>query len=149
MMFDNMLIRNQKEIADIFNWYFISIADSIPVNNNKCTSANTANPTAYLLDIFNRPFTKMTWKYTNTHEMGNIIKSLKTKDSSGYDEITNTTIKSSSPFIISPLTHICNSKLWSGVFPDRLKYAMVKPCFKKGNMQEISNYRLILLPTSF
>jgi hypothetical protein len=39
--------------------------------------------------------------------------------------------------------------LLSGVFPDRLKYAIVKPCFKKGNMQEISNYRPLSLLTPF
>jgi hypothetical protein len=39
--------------------------------------------------------------------------------------------------------------LSTGVFPDRLKYALVKPCFKKGNIQEIANYRPISLSTSF
>jgi len=39
--------------------------------------------------------------------------------------------------------------LVTGVFPDRLKYAIVKPVFKKGNKQEISNYRPISLLTSF
>jgi hypothetical protein len=32
-------------------------------------------------------------------------------------------------FIISPLTHICNVILNTGVFPDRLKFAIVKPLF--------------------
>ena len=32
--------------------------------------------------------------------------------------------------------------LSTGVFPDRLKFAEVKPIFKKGNKQEISNYLL-------
>jgi len=50
---------------------------------------------------------------------------------------------------MSPLTYICNAVLSTGVFPDRLKYAIVKPIFKKGNKQEISNYRPISLLTSF
>jgi hypothetical protein len=74
---------------------------------------------------------------------------LKSKDSSGYDETPSRIIKVNSPIISSPLTHICNAILCSGVFPDRLKYAIVKPCFKKGNMQEISNYRPISLLTAF
>jgi hypothetical protein len=150
LILDNELISNQKEIADTFNRYFITIAESILVNNydNKFRT-NIVNPTTYLRDIFNCPFNKMTWKYTNTHEMDKIIKSLKTKDSSGYDKISSRIIKVSSPFIISPLTHICNAILCSGAFQNRLKYAMVKPCFKKGNRQDISNYRPILLLTSF
>jgi hypothetical protein len=35
------------------------------------------------------------------------------------------------------------------VFPDRLKYAIVKPIFKKGSKQDISNYRPIPLLNSF
>ena len=47
------------------------------------------------------------------------------------------------------MTNICNAILSTGVFSDRLKYATVKPTFKKGNRQEISNYRPISLLTSF
>ena len=47
------------------------------------------------------------------------------------------------------LTYICNAVLSTGVSPDRLKYAIVKPSFKKGNKQEISNCRPISLLTSF
>jgi hypothetical protein len=75
---------------------------------------------------------------------------LKTKDSSGYDAITIRIIKSSIPFIILPLTYICNAVLCTGIFPDRLKHAIVKPVFKKGNRYEISNYIIpISLLTSF
>jgi len=43
----------------------------------------------------------------------------------------------------SPLTHICNKSLSSGIFPDHLKYAVVKPLFKKGDKSNTSNYRPI------
>jgi len=75
--------------------------------------------------------------------------SLRTKNTCGYDKISNRIIKLTAPFIISPLTYICNAVLSNGVFPDRLKYAVVKPIFKKGNKQEISNYRPISLFTFF
>jgi len=77
------------------------------------------------------------------------MKSLKTKNTCGYDEISNRIIKLTAPFIISMLTYICNAVLSTGVSPDRLKYAIVKPSFKKGNKQEISNYRPISLLTTF
>ena len=85
----------------------------------------------------------------STYEITEIIKSLRTKNTCGYDEISNRIIKLSAPFIISPPTYICNAVLSTGVFPDRLKYAIVKPIFKKGYKQEISNYRSISLLTSF
>jgi hypothetical protein len=63
----------------IFNKYFVSIADSVISDNNKCTSANTTNPINYLLDVSSRPFMKMNWQCTSTREIDKIIKSLKTK----------------------------------------------------------------------
>ena len=68
----------------------------------------------------------------STKETEEIIKFLKPKNSSGYDGITTKLIKISTSFISSPLTYICNKSLSSGIFPDRMKYAVVKPLFKKG-----------------
>jgi len=48
----------------------------------------------------------------------------------------------------SPLTHICNKSLSSGIFPDHLKHAVVKPLFKKGYKPNISNYRPISILSS-
>jgi hypothetical protein len=39
--------------------------------------------------------------------------------------------------------------LSTGIFPDRLKYAEIKPCIKGGYENEPSNYRSISLLTSF
>jgi len=85
-------------------------------------------------------------QYT-TGETEKIIKELKSKSSCGYDEITTKILKISSPFIVSPLTYICNRMLSTGRFPDRLKYSEIKPIYKKGDKTLITNYRPIsLLP---
>jgi len=91
----------------------------------------------------------MSWQYASTHEIEKIIKSLKSKNTGGYDEISTQILKLSAPYIIPPLTYICNAILNSGIFPDRLKCAIIKPIFKKGDDQEIMNYRPISLLTSF
>jgi len=91
----------------------------------------------------------MEWKYATTYELEKIIKSLKSKNSHGYEEISNKIIKLSASFIISPLTYIGNEILKTGIFPDRLKYAIVRPIFKKGDKHKTSNYRPISLLTSF
>jgi hypothetical protein len=52
-------------------------------------------------------------------------------------------------FIISPLTYICNESLSFGVFPERLKYAIIKPVYKKGDKLLITNYRPVSLFTFF
>ena len=116
---------------------------------NKDVNLTMNNPISYLFKYYKKPFAKINWQYASTYEIRNIIKSLKSKNTYGYDEISNRIIKLSSPYIISPLTYICNVALSSGVFPDRLKYAIVKPIYKKGSKQDISNYRPISLLTSF
>jgi Notch-like protein len=91
----------------------------------------------------------MSWHNASTHEIEKIIKSLKCKNTVGYDEISAHILKLSRPYIISPLTYIFNAVLNTGTFPDRLKYAIIKPIFKKGDDQHITNYKPISLLTSF
>jgi hypothetical protein len=51
--------------------------------------------------------------------------------------------------VFNPLTHIFNKLFSSGVFPDQLKYAVIKPLFKKGVRAQLSNYRPISPLTGF
>jgi hypothetical protein len=66
-----------------------------------------------------------------------IIKSPKSKNSYGYDEIWVKILKVSSPFITAPLNYICSRSILSGSFPTRLKYSVVKPLLKKGDKKDI------------
>ena len=77
----------------------------------------------------------------STSEIEKIIKELKSKKSCGYDEITTKILKISSPFIVSPLTYMCNRMLSTGTFLDRLKYSEIKHIYKKGDKTLITNYR--------
>ena len=49
----------------------------------------------------------------------------------------------------SPLTHLINCSLQSGIFPDELKLARVVPIFKAGDPAQVSNYRPISVLTTF
>jgi Notch-like protein len=145
---DNNKISNQKQIANIFNNYLLTIADTITSNNNH-GNTNMTHPINYLANSFKKPFANIHWQYNSTYEITKTITSLKTKNSCGYNEISNHIIKLYAPFIISPLTYICNAILITGIFAERLKYALVKPVFRKENRQEIYDYRPISPLTSF
>ena len=79
----------------------------------------------------------------------NIINSLKLKNSHGYDEKSTKLLKISSPSIISPLTHVRNKSLPTGIFPDHLVHSETKPLFKEGDKVNILKYRPISILTSF
>ena len=73
---------------------------------------------------------------------------MKSKNSSGNDEISNRLLKSVKSEISKPLTIIINQSLETGISPDALKVANVKPLFKKSDNCCLNNYRPIsLLPT--
>jgi len=78
-------------------------------------------------------------------EIISIISSLKPKNSSGYNEITCKIIRPCASLISNPLSYIYYYSLHTGIFPDRLKIAVVKPLHKKGDKFTISNYRPISL----
>ena len=59
-------------------------------------------------------------------------------------------IKVSSSYIFSPLRHIFNKALSTCIFPSCLKYAVIVPIYKKGDMMKnLNNYGPISILTSF
>jgi hypothetical protein len=119
-----------------------NIIHGIRCNNKQVYNINK-NPNNYLLNPFHKPFHSIKFKNMSTKEIEKIINSLKIKESSGYDEISTKILKISAPFISSYLTYICNPSMLSGTFPTRLKYAIVKPLLKKGDKENVDNYRPI------
>ena len=102
-----------------------------------------------MLNLFHKPFPSIKVKNTSIKETEKIINSLRIKESSGYDEVSTKILKISAPFIRSPLSFICHKSMLSGTFPTRLKYAIVQPLLKKGDKENVVNYRPISLLPSF
>jgi hypothetical protein len=89
--------------------------------------SNHENPTSYLSSAFNQPFPTINLKCVSSIEIEDITKSLKIKNSHGYDKISSRILESSIYYISTPLTYICNRMLFSGIFPTRTKLSEVKP----------------------
>jgi hypothetical protein len=122
---------NTKMIADPFNKYFLSVAETITNNTLKNSDiiyiCNKVNK--YLIDIFKTTFPPINYGCVTINGIGNIDK-LRMTNSSGYDEVPTKVLKSCKHFIISPLTYINNRSLVIGIFPDRLKLSETKPIYK-------------------
>jgi Notch-like protein len=102
-----------------------------------------------LYSVFNKPFPHLNIAPVNAKEIKDIIRTLKWKNSYGYDEIPLKVLKISTPYIISPLIYLCNKSMTTGIFPTRLKYSQIVQIYKKGDKHELTNYRPISLLTSF
>jgi len=150
-MINDTIVNNSQEIAYAFNDYFSSVADTIINNISKGNDGtkDDISHSSYLINNINNVYQNIERKHASTHEISKIFESLKLKNSCGYDEIPIKILKLTTPFIISPLTFICNKSLSTGIFPERLKYAQIWPIYKKGDKQLITNYRPISLLTSF
>jgi len=99
----------------MFNEYFVKVA------TNKSVDNTSNNPTAInnLFSVYKKPFPQIQMAPITTKD---IIKSLPSKTSSGYDEIPLKILKISMPLIASPLTYLGNICLSKGRFPARLNY---------------------------
>jgi hypothetical protein len=78
-------------------------------------------------------------------EIVNIIRSLKHKNSTGYDNTSTKIIKYCAMEISKPLRYIFNCSLQEGTCPERFKYSVVRPIYKKGDKTRMTNYRQISL----
>ena len=112
---NNKTVSDQKMVAELFNNYFLIKPNSI--THNKNFDKNVSNFDLY--SCSNKHKTKsipnIAWQHASTSEIKKIIHSLKPSNSSGYDDITNRILKYSSPYILSPLTHIFHTVLRTGV----------------------------------
>jgi len=94
--------------------------------------------------VFNKPYPSMECNCMKK-DNDQIIKYLKTKNPYGYDETSTKILKISSPFVSSPLNYICNKIIFWGVFPYRIKYAVIKPQHKNDDRCDVSNSRPVSL----
>ena len=130
-------------IKKIFNIFFSNIGSNLSASIE--LDDNTLAFTDYLDDPTEHRFN---FSKVTENEIVVIINNLKSKNSSGKDGIPNKLLKSIKGEISKPLTIIINHCLETGIFPDALKVAKVKPLYKKGDSCCFNNYRPIsLLPT--
>ena len=105
-----------NDYAEIFNQHFSTITKTNTIKNIYNTSSVKNNykisPMHYLHQSFNCIFPSFKLMPLSTKDVGDIIKSLNTKNSHGYDEISTKLLKLILPFILSPLTHICNKSFF-------------------------------------
>lgn len=139
---NNNNISDKKVIADSFNNFFSTIgkitSKAIP-KSKKHYSNYLTNP--HKNSMFLEPI--------SASDVLEVVRKMKSKNSSGHDEISTNLVKQSVQNIIIPLTHMINTSLTHGIFPKNLKIAKVIPIYKSNDQKDIKNYRPISLLPAF
>ena len=139
---DGKIITDLKVIVSEFNNYFSTVGPDLA---KQFESDSKIDFRSYLKNTISSNFT---FRNINTHDVNKIINDMKTKTSTGHDNISNKLLKSLQVVISKSLTLIINQSLNTGIFPQKLKLAKVIPIHKKGEKTKLQNYRPIsLLPS--
>ena len=128
---------NQQK-ADTCNKYFSKIGETLikhPPNPDLTSTDLSQNPNQ---EFFG--FKKET--QSNTEKM---IDALKEKTATGHDEVNVKLVKDLKKEISKILTDIINLGYEINDFPDCMKFAIIKPIYKKDDRNDISNYRPIAI----
>jgi hypothetical protein len=141
----SLLVNNEKltdptMVANAFNNFFLTVTEKL--NTQKPEKGDAIS---FLKNSFPRNFTSIKIIPITATEIKSNIRSLKPRNSSGYDEITSKILKTCASTISLPLSFICNHSLHAGIFPDRLTIAVVKPLHKKRDKYNTTNYRPVSL----
>ena len=145
MIIDHITVEGVKkysstQISNEFANYYATLGQNL--SNNLENSNNSIDH--YLAKI-KRNTKSIFFTPCTISEISKIIKKLKPKSSSGYDNISNKILKELESSLLVPLEIIINQSLSSGIFPASMKHADVIPLFKGGDNHLMSNYRPISL----
>lgn len=130
--------------ADEFNIFFTEVAHNIVKN---LPSKNNNSSYAFLNNSRKSPINSFYFEHTTDSEVIHHILSLKNSTSRDTYGLNAQVIKHISLIVSKPLSHLINRCVDEEVFPRCLKIAKTVALFKKGDSDEIGNYRPIsILP---
>jgi exonuclease III/predicted metal-binding protein len=138
---EEVTITDDTQIANEFNNYFANIGPNLSAkiryNGKKTVEFYLRSPTTKRFEF--TPVTDL--------DVLNLIGALEPKDSTGYDNLSSKSLIQLSPTIHSVLRLIVNKSLMTGIFPDKLKIAIVRPIYKGKDSDPhlFGNYRPISL----
>lgn len=128
----NIYHTSDEEKANVLNTFFSSIST---IDDSNVQLPNFSSKTHSTINNFR----------ISENEVSEVLSNLQTNKATGPDEISQKLLKETSNTLCNPLCTIFNRSIQEGKFPALWKLANVMPLFKKGDKQQVSNYRPISL----
>lgn len=128
---------NEMKSANAFNDYFVTVIQKLLAGSD-----STLNRT-YHPKLSRRLLNSFICSDVSPNEITEIVSKMPNKSSKGLDGIDIIFIKNHLNEILRPLVYLFSLSLNKGIFPKSFKTAIITPLLKKGNPEDISNYRPI------
>ena len=157
------IISNDVEVAESMNEFFVTVTDSLGINENfddeNATDGITDPVQKAVKKFSNHPsILKIKGHYQNAapfffqkvapDTVEKEVRSLNPKKATTHKNIPPKILKSNSDVCVEPLTQIFNDCIEKSTFPDELKCADVSSLPKNGSTNTRTNFRPIsVLPT--
>ena len=142
---DGQNCHNLNDIANIFNNFFTTVAsklvEKLSPSPNIFHVASTLFQQFYSRVNINR--LQLEISPVSEEFIYKELCHLNSFKSTGLDDIPARFVKDAATTLTKPINFIVNLSITSGIVPDQLKSARVKPLFKKNNRSEVGNYRPI------
>ena len=157
---NNTIITDVREVCDLFNTYFKTIADHIGFNHEIPDDFSDDNS---MLSMFNAYESHPSIMAIHSHKcpdvddfqlqpvsvdyVFNLLEDLNIRKGTGCDLIPAKLVKKGSAPLAQCLTDLINMSIEECQFPDPLKLAEIAPLFKKENDLMKENYRPVSVLT--
>ncbi|XP_065639566.1 uncharacterized protein LOC136072311 [Hydra vulgaris] len=132
---DGTQISDVKSVATKFNEFFVNIGPNL--------ASKIKHTPAHFLSYLSKSDKSLAFKKLTGKEIDDSIKKLNKNKTTGYDAISASIIKDCYELIKDVLLDIFNKSLKTGVFPEKMKVAIITPIFKSGDKSLVTNYRPI------
>ena len=137
---DGIKLLKAKEIANSFGEFYSTLGSKLA----RKILPSTMTIESYISRIPNQ-LLSLALNGTTVPEIKHLINQLPNKSSHGYDDISNTMLKSLCKSISFPLCKIFNDSILEGIFPTSMKQSEVIPLYKGKEMADRINYLPISL----
>ena len=142
---NNKLVTDQKEVCEIFNDFFVNVADSI----GQGTSFDSeTHPSICKIKENKKEEKSFNFSYIDENKVSKLIDKLQIKKATGVDKLSSKIIKLGKPALQSPLADLINLSIRTSTFPENLKRAQLAPLHKKNDPMEKSNFRPVSVLTT-
>ena len=142
---NNKLITDQKVVCEIFNDFFINVADSI----GQGTSFDSeTHPSICKIKENKKEEKSFNFSYIDENKVSKLIDKLQIKKATGVDKLSSKIIKLGKPALHSPLADLINLSIRTSNLPENLKRAQLAPLHKKNDPMEKSNFQPVSVLTT-